>query len=113
MTGRWNADASQAEIIIGTRIVWVWRGNFSQRSTDGADSPLVEAIVARRERESREKREADKRLIDAAPDLLASLRKALTWMQTYKRFNNVGETGPLAQDIAEVRAVIAKAEGHS
>lgn len=40
--------------------------------------------------------------------LRASLARALSWMETHKRFNNVGDSGPLAADIAEARALLSR-----
>ena len=50
------------------------------------------------------------RLIAETPNLLAALRKAETWVATFSdRVNNT--TGPLANDLAEIRAAIARATG--
>lgn len=49
-------------------------------------------------------------LMCSAPELLAALRKAETWIATFSdQVNN--PTGPLANDLAEIRAAIAKATG--
>lgn len=51
---------------------------------------------------------ANARLIASAPDLLAALRKAETWVATFSdQVDN--PTGPLANDLAEIRAAIARA----
>lgn len=56
--------------------------------------------------------EANRLLIEAAPDMLEALKAALTWMETIKRIDpNIGDHGPLARDIENTRAAIAKAEG--
>lgn len=54
--------------------------------------------------------QANARLIAEAPNLLAALRKAETWIATFSdQVNN--PTGPLANDLAEIRAAIARATG--
>jgi hypothetical protein len=51
---------------------------------------------------------ANARLIAETPNLLAALRKAETWIATFS--DQVGNpTGPLANDLAEIRAAIARA----
>ena len=47
-------------------------------------------------------------LMIAAPDLLAALVKAETWLATYARQVD-NPIGPLAEDLREIRAAIAKA----
>ena len=47
-------------------------------------------------------------LLLSAPELLAALEKAETWVATYARQVN-NPTGPLAEDLREIRAAIAKA----
>jgi len=54
---------------------------------------------------------ANARLMAAAPELLAELRRAVTWMETLARLGKVGDDGPLMQDIATARAAISKASG--
>lgn len=54
-----------------------------------------------------EEAEANARLIAAAPELLAALQKAETWMATFA--GTVGNpAGPLAADLAEVRELLRK-----
>ena len=60
-------------------------------------------------RNNKEERAANVRLIAAAPDLLAALVKAETWVATYIRVEKLGEGGPCVNDLAEIRAAIAKA----
>ncbi len=79
---------------------------------------LVSADFARQlERELTEKQSALEIVAGAFTEvqakryeLLAALKTALTWMETHKRFNAVNDSGPLSQDIAKVRAAIAKAQ---
>jgi hypothetical protein len=69
-------------------------------SPDGFDIALVSA--------SGFDSDANARLIAEAPNLLAALRKAETWIATFSdQVNN--PTGPLANDLAEIRAAIARA----
>ena len=56
---------------------------------------------------------ANARLIAAAPDMLATLKKAESWCTNYKRVHGLGEDGPLSSDLAEIRAAIANAEGRA
>jgi hypothetical protein len=46
-------------------------------------------------------------------ELFACLRKCLTWAETHKRFNKVGDGGPLAHDIAEARTVVFRAHKYA
>lgn len=41
-------------------------------------------------------------------DLLGVAKNLLTWAETHQRFNAVADGGPLSQDIAKAREVIAK-----
>lgn len=43
---------------------------------------------------------------DFARKLETKLRIALTWMETYKEFNQVSDNGPLAQDIARIKELL-------
>jgi hypothetical protein len=61
-------------------------------------------------REASEQAQANARLIAAAPELLAALKVAQTWMETYRRQTGTSEHGIIGNDIAIVRAAIAKAE---
>ena len=59
--------------------------------------------------DDKEVRAANVRLMIASPELLAALVKAETWVATYIRVEKLGEGGPCVNDLAEIRAAIAKA----
>jgi hypothetical protein len=60
-----------------------------------------------------EEKEANARLIAAAPDMLAALKGVLKSSERVAELRNVPEASTFAQGIASLKEIIAKAEGQS
>jgi hypothetical protein len=44
------------------------------------------------------------------PEMIESMRKLITWAETLRRAYNTSEAGPLAQDIAEAKAILTNVQ---
>lgn len=97
-SGGYDCMTAAFEILQGDRALA--RLDLADYGQDNCKPPQPLAII---------EAEAHARLFAAAPELLAALIRAATWMDTFIETNGLMDGGPCSCDLAAARAAIAKA----
>ncbi len=102
----WRVDGSRRTTAQGTENLFISHGNAD------TVSPQLAEILSDGDRLPASANAAFIcKAVNSHADLCDALQIAVTWMETHRRYNAVNDSGPLSQDIASARALLARIGG--